>query len=293
MSTYTYTNTNNTIKLVAGPIGPKGTVGDVGTTGTTGAAGVQGAKGPGNLGRTDISFSSNISPAYKEIPVGKIVLIGHTTTNNLPTLSSVKAIIGADTGDTVCRAGLYLVNHSTENSGAATPMIIASSKFEIKGLGRTKDFKIADFDIDASAWPTNDDVIGLWAYIEYPKDKINSYLAEVERLYGAREAVTVKEALQKEVLLTRTKFYSSLEGQYGIKGGGILTEEQNVLKEAEQLEVSKTKLTLDAAQTEEIIAAEEEQRRTLDYTTISSSSLDLQTWVSANITLEVAYLQFS
>ena len=293
MSTYTYTNTNNAIKVVKGAIGPKGATGDIGTTGTTGSAGVQGERGPGNLGRTDISFSGNTSPAYKEIGTGKIVLIGHTTTNNLPTLTSVKAIVGADTGDTICRAGLYLVNHSTENSSAANPIIIASSKFEIKGLGRPKDFKIADFDIDASAWPINDDVIGLWAYIEYPKDKINSYLAEISRLYGDKEAVRVKESLIKKTELTRTKFYSTLTNKYGIRGNAIVSEEQKVLLEAEQIELTKLKLEQDASQTKETEDALAEKRRTLDFTAVNSGTIDLDTWVSANVALEVAYLQFT
>jgi hypothetical protein len=293
MSTYQYTNSINSIKLVQGPIGPKGAIGDAGAIGETGDTGVQGISGPDNLARTDISFSSNISPAYKEIPVGEIVLIGHTTTNNLPILNSVKAIVGADTGDTICRAGLYLVNHSTENSSATNPVVIASSKFEIKGLGRTKDFRIIDFDIDASLWPTNDDVIGLWAYVEYPKEKINSYLAEVSRLYGAKEAVIVKEALIKKTELTRSKFYSTLKNKYGIKGNALVQEEQNVLLEAEQLELNKLKLDQESIQLKEINDSILEQRRTLDYTAISGSTLDLDTYVSSNIALEIAYLQFT
>jgi hypothetical protein len=293
MANYQYTESINAIKLVKGPTGPKGATGPTGDTGATGAAGVQGAVGPDNLARTDISFSSNLSPAYKEIPVGEIVLIGHTTTNSLPILSSVKAIVGADTGDALCKAGLYLVNHSTENSGAATPMVMASSSFEIKGLGRSRDFKIVDFDVDASKWPTNDDVIGLWAYIEYPTAKIDSYLAEVLRLYGGKEAVQVKEALQKKSLLTRSKFYSALKNKYGINGGGILKEEQNVLLEAEQVELTKLKITQEQSQITEKETALAEGRRTLDYTSIAGSALDLDTWVSSNIALEIAYLQFT
>ena len=169
MSTYNYTNTNNTIKVVKGATGARGATGDNGTTGASGVVGIQGARGPGNLGRTDISFSGNTSPSYLEIPTGEIILIGHTTTNNLPTLTSVKAIIGSDTGDTLCRSGLYLVNHSTENPSATSPMVIASSKFEIKGFGRARDFRIIDFDIDANLWPINDDVIG-WSDVSIGSD---------------------------------------------------------------------------------------------------------------------------
>lgn len=293
MSTYTYTYTNNAIKLVTGALGPKGRSGAIGTTGATGAVGVQGDKGPGNLGRTDISFSGNISAAYREIPVGYITLIGHTSTNNLPTLNSVKAIIGADTGDAICRAGLYLVNHSTENTSATTQMVIASKKFEIKGLGRPKDFNIIDFDIDASAWPVNDDVIGLWAYIEYPKEKINSYLAQISTTYGTAEAVAVKEALEERSQLTRTKFYKALTSTYGIKGNGLIQEEQLVLQEAETTLVTKTRAMLLEAQTVELESATTEERRIVDYGVVSSLVDGLDTYVTSNITLEVAYLQFS
>ena len=292
MPTYNYTNTNNAIKVVKGPAGPRGITGLNGATGATGDAGAQGPKGPGNLGKTDISFSGNKSASYLEVPVGEIKLIGHTTTNNLPTLTSVKAIVGADTGDTLCKAGLYLVNHSTENSGATDPMIIASNKFEIKGLGRTKDFKIIDFTIDSSLWPTNDDVIGLWAYIEYPKEKIKSYLSEVERLYGAKEAVTIKEALIEQTDLTRSKFYTSLTEKYGIQGSGIIPEEQNKIIESKIAASRKLKLDQEATQKEEEEASLRENRRTVDYKSINNSTLNLKTWVSSNIELEVAYLQF-
>lgn len=292
MSTYNYTNTNNAITVVKGATGPRGATGLNGATGATGDAGIQGPKGPGNLGKTDISFSGNKSASYLEAPVGEIKLIGHTTTNNLPTLTSVKAIVGADTGDTLCRAGLYLVNHSTENSGAANPVIIASNKFEIKGLGRTRDFKIVDFNIDSSLWPTNDDVIGLWAYIEYPKEKIKSYLAEVERLYGAKEAVIVKEDLLNRTELTRSKFYTALTEIYGIEGSGIIKEEQNEIIEKKVISSRKLKLNQDATQEVERKNSLAENRRTLKYDSINNSALDLKTWVSSNIELEVAYLQF-
>lgn len=292
MSTYNYTNTNNAITVVKGATGPRGSTGLTGATGTTGDAGIQGPKGPGNLGKTDISFSGNKSASYLEVPVGKIKLIGHTTTNNLPTLTSVKAIVGADTGDTLCRAGLYLVNHSTENPDATDPMIIASNKFEIKGLGRTRDFKIIDFNIDSSLWPTNDDVIGLWAYIEYPKEKIKSYLSEIQRLYGAKEAVIVKEDLLNRTELTRSKFYTALTEVYGIQGSSIIKEEQNEIIEKKVISSRKLKLNQDAAQEVERKDSLAENRRTLKYDSINSSALDLETWVSSNIELEVAYLQF-
>lgn len=292
MSTYNYTNTNNAITVVKGATGPRGATGLNGATGATGDAGIQGPKGPGNLGKTDISFSGNKSASYLEVPVGEIKLIGHTTTNNLPTLTSVKAIVGADTGDTLCRAGLYLVNHSTENSGAANPVIIASNKFEIKGLGRTRDFKIVDFNIDSNLWPTNDDVIGLWAYIEYPKEKIKSYLAEIQRLYGAKEAVIVKEDLLNRTELTRPKFYTALTEIYGIEGSGIIKEEQNEIIEKKVISSRKLKLNQDATQEVERKNSLAENRRTLKYDSINSSALDLKTWVSSNIELEVAYLQF-
>lgn len=292
MSTYIYTHNNNAIRLGEGPGGPKGATGLTGTRGADGPQGDQGAKGPGNLGKTDVSFSCDTSASFFEVAAGQIVLVGHTTTNSLNNLSSVKVIVGADTGNTICQAGLVLMNHTTENPLANNSTIIASSKFEIKGFGKTKDFRIVNLDIDPNLWPINDDIVGLWAYIDYPKEKEKSYLAEVERLYDAKEAVIAKETIKEKTELTRSKFYSSLTKDYGIAGSGIITEERNILTEKRQVLATKARINQEEKQAKENKDSLKENRRTKDYKEIGSDKA-ISAWVGSNITLEVAYLQFS
>lgn len=292
MSTYTYTNNNNAIRLSEPPSGAKGATGPNGADGADGPQGDQGAKGPGNLGKTDVSFSCESSASFFEVAAGHAVLVGHTTTNSLNTLSSVKVIVGADTGNTICQARLFLMNHTTENPLADTPTIIASSKFEIKGFGKTKDFRIVNLDIDPNLWPINDDIVGLWAVIQYPKEKEKSYLAEVERLYDAKEAVIAKETIQENAELTRSKFYSSLTKDYGIAGSGIITEERNVLAEKRQVRAMKSRIAQEEKQTKENADSLKEGRRTKNYKEIGNDK-EVNAWVGTNITLEVAYLQLS
>lgn len=292
MSTYIYTNNNNAIRLGEGPSGPKGATGENGEQGNTGPQGDQGAKGPGNLGKTDVSFSCENSASFFEVPAGHYVLVGHTTTNSLNTLSSVKVIIGADTGNTICKAGLRLMNHTTENPLADDPTIIAKSDFEIKGFGKNKDFRIVNLDIDPNLWPINDDIVGLWAYIAYPTEKEKSYLAEIERLYDAGEAVIAKETIKEKTKLKKSNFYNTLTKDYGIAGSGIVKEERNVLSEERQLLAKKSRINQEEKQAKENKASLKEGRRTRDYKEIGTDGA-ISAWVGSRISLEVAYLQLS
>ena len=284
MSNYVYTDNNNAIsvgKLIQGVDGPQGHTGRGGSAGAAGVAGTQGEKGPDNLRKTDICFSG-VSSAYATIPAGKITLIGHVIFNNLAALSTVKVIAGAHNSGGVSKGSLWLANHSTEDSNR---VMVAEKHFEVSGHGLPKDFRIHDLTIDPSAWPDNEDVLGVWAFIDYTKESINSTLTSLTTFNSAEEAIAFKEKLAIASSTDKKYLYDTMKKSYNIGTQAIVEEEKLQLQDdlvAEKELQAKKDLALQTTENETAII---EGRR--------PRSVSKQPEIAFVPQLHVAYLELS
>lgn len=230
MSNYVYTNTNNAIsigKLTQGPDGPVGYAGPKGPDGPQGVIGPQGNKGADDLSKTDISFSGT-STASHTVNAGKLRLIGHVIFNNLQALNTVKVIAGVHTSGSAAEAGIWLINHTTQNS---SKIVIAETTFPANGYGLIKDFRVRNLNIDPSKWPNNEDVLGVWAYIGNTKKEINKIIQGFNTSYGGQLAVLKKESLEKEGSVERKYVYNALEKDYNIEVTSTTADDLEQLKE--------------------------------------------------------------
>lgn len=284
MSNYVYTDTNNAIsigKLTQGPDGPVGYAGPKGKDGAKGLTGPQGNKGEDNLRKTDIGFSGT-SAASHSINAGKLTLIGHVIFNNLQALSAVKVIAGVHTSGSTAFAGVWLINHTTQNS---SKIVIAETTFPANGYGLIKDFRIRDLIVDPNKWPNNEDVLGVWAYIGNTKKEINKIIQGFNTSYGGQIAVLKKESLEKEGSVERKYVYNALEKDYNI---GITSTTADDLQQLKEEIIKEDELV--AKQFKEYVITDDLQATQTD----SAKKVFKPTPISANVPeLLISFLELS
>lgn len=249
MSNYVYTDNNNAIaisKSIQGQVGPKGYTGASGGAGVVGLVGQRGEQGPDNLKKTDIAFSGDKESGYFPVLQGRLTLIGHFIFNDAANITSVKAIVGGHTSGLAARASIFVMNHTTESSNR---VIIADKKFEVNGFGRPRDFEIIDLNI-SGGFPSNEDVLGVWAFIGGSKTIINDLGAQMVENLSQRTAIIQKEVDEREQSMDRRFFYEKLKRE-GMGTLSIIPEVQRQLEEeiqAADQKIAKETLSLNIAE---------------------------------------------